>query len=108
MRHFVQYHNPDKMNPYNPQSGEFGIFTNKPVGDLREDMVWLVSRRGKPSRYILCEVFVVDDVKTLSGDTFKNYVTGEQGWSFTTPVAIGDKPWFEKLRRRTGNFAFGL
>jgi hypothetical protein len=107
MRHFVQYHNPDILEPYYP-SNEFGIVTNKPVKNLLGETVWLVSRQGNPSQYILCEAFVVDEIDSGGGDGFKHSVTGVRGWSFRKPVVIDDKRWFEVLRRATGNFAFGL
>jgi hypothetical protein len=46
MRHFVQYHNPERMGVYESDGRSFGIQTNKPVNNLLGDRVWLIT----PSR----------------------------------------------------------
>jgi hypothetical protein len=71
-------------------------------------MVWLISKRGDPARFILCDAFVADEVGRNARGPFKYFAKGSDGWFFRKFVVIDDKPWFEKLRRATGNFGFGL
>jgi hypothetical protein len=108
MRHFVQYHNPDKFHAYKSSKGEFGIVPNKPVENMRGDMVWLISRRDQPARYMLCDAFVVDEIGPTARGPLKHFANGTEGWFFRRFVVIDDEPRFEKLRKATGNFRFGL
>ena len=106
MRDWVQYHNPDKVGPYKPEEGCFHIFTNKRLAlRLLGDRVWLVSRKGKPPQYVLCERFVVDRVGEQLG-RWRYFAEGSRdGESFSPLRRIDDKPWFERLKRV---FRFGL
>jgi hypothetical protein len=107
MRHFVQYHNPDSMGPFQRRGGRrCGIRTNKPVKQLRGDFVWLITGEGTPRMYSLCEAFVVEHIDEKPGP-LGNEAKGH-GLAFKRPILIDKKPWFELLRRRTGNFGFGL
>ena len=106
MRHFVQYHNPDKYGVFTPSEGDFDIFTDKPVDGLVGDRVWLVSKHGDPPDYVLCMTFVVDEVGV--GGPLKHLARGSHGRIFSPPVSIEYEPWFNRLRQLTGNFAFGL
>jgi hypothetical protein len=108
MRHFVQYHNPDKFGPYRCSKRGAQIVTDKSVENLIGDTVWLVSRRNRPARYVLSDVFVVEKTGSNEARSLKNFAFDAQGCWFERPVDIGEEPWFEKLRRVTGNFAFGL
>jgi len=98
VRHWVHYHNPDKVGPYRPKKGSFEIFTNKRVDKLLGDRVWLVSRKGKPRRYVLCETFVVDRVGMQLG-RWRYFAEGSDGQPFSPLRRIDDKPWFERLKR---------
>jgi hypothetical protein len=108
MRHWVQYHNPDKHGEYTPEEGHFGIFTDKCVHGLVGDRVWLVSRNGKPRKYIfvLCETFVVEKFgKQKSGPLQYTAEAWQGGKSFSPPVRIDAEPWFGRLLRM---IRFGL
>ena len=108
MRHFVQYHNPDKYGPFRPSKDKFGIITNKRVDSLKGDTVWLVSRRGNPPEYVLCETFVVERVGKGPPGSLQNFAKASHGRSFDPPEKIDHEPWFKRLRRLTQNFRFGL
>jgi hypothetical protein len=107
MRHFVQYHNSANRGPY--QRGQFAIVTAKSVDSLLGDQVWLVTREGDPSRYCLCETFVVEKVDhDATAGPQGNIVSARSGRSFDPPVPIDSADWFTTLQHDTGNFAFGL
>src|SRR5438445_11121683 len=108
MRHFVQYHTPDTHGQFEPGKPGFGIITDKPVDGLVGDRVWLVSRRENPWQYILCETFVVETVGRARRGPQRNFAEAKNGQPFADPVRIDHKRWFARLRRLTGNFAFGL
>jgi hypothetical protein len=108
MRHFIQFHNPDRFKPYKSSKLEARIVTNKHVEKMVGDTVWLVSRRGRPVQFVLCDSFVVDEVRSKVPGPLKNVASGAQGYWFERAVVIDQRPWFEELRRATGNFRFGL
>ncbi len=108
MHHFVQYHNPDKFEPYKCSKLKARIVTNKPVENLVGDTVWLISRQGRPSQHVLCDTFVVEKIGSNDQTQFKNVASGAHGYWFERPALISQKPWFEKLQKATGNFSFGL
>ena len=108
MRHFVQYHNPDKLGQFRPSEKEFGIVTDKRFNGLVGSTVWLISRRDKPAEYVLCETFIVEKVGTNPTETLKNFASSSHGQPFDPPRRIDREPWFEILQKLTGNFAFGL
>ncbi len=109
MRDFVQYHNPDKRGVFRPSRRNYRIITDKTVDKLVGDRVWLVSRRGSPPEYILCETFVVERVGQRGRlGRLQNFAEASHGTPFDPPVRIDHEPWFGRLRKLTGNFAFGL
>lgn len=108
MRNFVQYHNPDRMGPYQREEGKYGIVTNKPVKNRVGDRIWLVTRRNNPREYFLCESFVVDRAGPRDTGPFKNFAEGDNGWAPKHPVRIDCEPWFERLLHLTGNFRYCL
>jgi hypothetical protein len=83
--------------------------TAKPVDSLLGDQIWLVNREGDPSRYWLCETFVVEEVDhDATAGPQGNRVSARSGRSFDPPVPIDSADWFTTLQHDTGNFAFGL
>jgi hypothetical protein len=108
MRHFVQFHNPDNFGPYECLKSRGQIHSDKPVGNLIGDTVWSASRWDHPTRFVLCDAFVVDKISSRRSGRLRNVATGAKGYWFKSPVVIDEKPWFQPLRRVAGNFAFGL
>lgn len=108
MRHWVQYHNAAVRGPYRYSRKEFGIVTNKPVEKLRNDRVWLIGGEGgSRKQYFLYETFVVENVEEVEGPQ-RNLARSSQGVAFKRPPRIDGFPWFNRLRKAAGNFAFGL
>jgi len=109
MAHFVQYHNPDKMNgPFRPANTDFAIVTDK-RGGLREgDTVWLMTGERRPRQFSLCQTFVVEKIIQQNIRGFKYRMSGSDGKSFDPPIKIPKTGWFLELLKITGNFRFGL
>ena len=103
--HFVQYHNPER---FGPASEDLVIHTNKPVARLPGHVVWLVLGEGRPRRYALGKVFLVDEVGPLSGDEFSHYVRGTEGHFFRPAIWLSDESWFPGFLRSQANFSLGL
>ena len=111
MRHFVQYHNPDKMGEWSPADG-FYIVTKRKPACSKDDRVWLIGRRGKPRKYeyVLWMTFPVERAGPNNSGRFPDFpysVNGSNGEIFDN-VAIDQEPWFEDLRALQGNFVFGF
>ena len=108
MRHFVVYHNPEKMGYSADAIAELCIVTNKPVNNLIGDRVWLIQGEGRPRKYVLRGTFVVDSTGPDMDDGFRYIVRGRDGELFRPPIPIGTLPWFHRFKQTQGNFAFGL
>jgi len=107
MTHFVQYHNPDVMDPFRP-SPTFGIVTDKRGGLRKGDTVWLVTGEGRPREYFLCETFVVERVASQIAGKFTYRVSGSDGKSLYPLKIDKTASWFRELLKVTGNFRYGL
>lgn len=113
MRHWVQYHNPDEMEEYDPRGGDF-IVMKKNVHPESGDRMWLISRRGNPASYefLLCRTFLVVDSGPNDTGRYPNIpycVKGSEGRAFVPPVGIDkNEEWFKVLFRLTQHFHRGL
>jgi len=110
VEHYVQYHNRER---FGPASEELVIHTSKPVDRLPGHVVWLVLGEGRPRRYFLGKVFVVDQIGPLPGgdtsdDAFTYYARGTEGRFFRPPILLSDQPWFPAFLRSQANFSLGL
>jgi hypothetical protein len=109
MKHFMQYHNSEKMGYSGDRVAELHILTDKSVTDLRGNTVWLISGEGhRPKSYFLCSVFIASEIGAHDEGNFCYYAQGSRGRFFRPPVRIDHYPWFDAFRGRHGNFAFGL
>lgn len=108
MRHFVQYHNPDKMDPFRPSKKMFGIVTDKRAGLREGDTVWLVTGKGRPRQFFLCETFVVEKIDSQGAGKFRYRMSGSDGKSLYPLKIDKGSSWFRELLRITGNFRYGL
>jgi hypothetical protein len=108
VRHFVVYHNPERMGYSADEVTELCFVTNKGVRNLIGDRVWLIQGAGKPRRYVLRGTFIVASTGPDNDDGFRHVVHGEQGKLFKPQIPIGALPWFERFKKSQGNFAFGL
>src|SRR5579871_3592014 len=111
MRHFVQYHNPEKMGHPCGLSDDYSIFTNKPfslLATLPGNLVWLIGGEGRPRQYSLCYVFLVDEIGESDEPAFRWYARGERGRQFRPPLRLDHDPWFRSFLWRHANFSLGL
>ena len=108
MRHFVVYHNPEKMGYSAEEVTELCVVTNKAVDNLIGDRIWLIQGKGTPRKYTLRGTFIVDSVGADTEDGFRHIVRGREGMLFRPEIAIGSLPWFKTFKASQGNFAFGL
>jgi hypothetical protein len=107
MKHYMQYHNADKMGygcagiTVDPLS----IITQKPVPDIRGDVVWIICGEGKPRRYGICARFVVTtiDVEPGEGTT----VSGE-GTLLEREIPLNNEPWLKRFLADYQNFSLGF
>jgi hypothetical protein len=108
MKHFVVYHNPEKMGYSADEIYEPCIVTNKAVEGLIGNRIWLIQGEAKPRRYVLRGSFIVVSTGPDIEDGFRHVVRGRKGEFFKPPICISALPWFDRFKRSQGNFAFGL
>ncbi len=108
MRHFIAYHNPEKMGyQYTVSSDKQEyILTNKPVKHVIGNTVWVVTFEAEHD-YSLASVFVVSSADEWNEAGFKHRISG-RGHSFYPWKRIKHLSWFAKLMTATGNFGLGL
>jgi len=107
-RHFVAYHNTERMGRTLQEGNPFRVLTNKSVEPLQDNIVWLVVGEGKRERrFSLGSVFRVTETGDASHDGFKHFASG-QGHAFNPPVPLNDLDWFQDFARSVGRFQFGV
>jgi hypothetical protein len=108
VKHYVQYHNPDGMGyEVRCDSDPFRIVTDKAVGVLAGNKVWLITGRGRPRQYFLCQSFIVDETGLAEDSSKKYFAKGKIGIRFPW-LPIGEQPWFREFRESQANFRNGL
>jgi hypothetical protein len=108
MRHFIAYHNTEKMSRPLHDGAPLRLLTNKPVQHLLQNTVWFVTGEGAGKRqYSLGSVFRVAEVGDTDEEGFKRFASG-QGHVFQPPVPIKELEWFPEVLRATGHFGLGV
>lgn len=108
MRHFIAYHNTEKMGRALNADGPLRLLTNKPINHLLQETVWFVVGEGAGVRqYSLGSVFRVAESGDAAEDGFKRFASGH-GHVFDPPVPIKELPWFPEVLRATGRFGLGV
>lgn len=108
MRHFIAYHNTEKMGRPLHDCSPLRLLTNKPINHLLQETVWFVVGHGAAIRqYSLGSVFRVAEIGDAAEDGFKRFATGP-GHVFQPPVPIKELPWFAEVLRATGHFGLGV
>jgi hypothetical protein len=108
MRHFIAYHNTEKMGARLEDADPLRLLTNKPVRHMLQNTVWFVTGEGAGVRqYALGSVFRVTEVGDTGEERFKRFASGP-GHVFRPPEPIKDKEWFAETLRVTGHFALGV
>src|SRR5262245_26870264 len=105
MEHFVQYRNPDKWGCEVRVHGPLQVYTTKSVKHLPGTTIWHIAGEGRPRRYFLAAVFVVDEVGPADDGRFRYFVRGSHGTRFVPPIPLWQEAWFPDFRRRLANFS---
>ncbi|MFZ5773515.1 MAG: HNH endonuclease [Thermodesulfobacteriota bacterium] len=114
MRHYVAYHNAERMGyPYEP-SGEYSFLSKKALTFLEKTVgsfVWVIngSRIGsKKTSYTLCAVYIPDQVIDVEDTDFDYIVSGTVGFEFNPVVELNSLPWFPEFLKSQANFSIGI
>jgi hypothetical protein len=115
MKHFVQYHNTEKMGYSATQALKekgFFILTRKRMNPdtVIGQIVWLFSGEGKMpnKRFYLVVRFTVTGVGPASDPDFLYEIRGEEGKIFDPPIEVTQIDWFKSLKRARNNFSLGF
>jgi hypothetical protein len=107
MRHFIAYHNTNKMGYPLPDCEPQRLLTSdKSPRRLLQNTVWIVTYEGTGAhQYCLGSVFQVDKVRAAGENGFKWCASGP-GHVFRPWAPIKNMNWFPELLRVTGRFCF--
>lgn len=108
MRHYMQYHNTERMGYGCAEisTGPIGIVTQKRIPDVLGDVVWIICGEGKPRRYGLCARFIAQEIHSEDEEP-ETAVRGE-GTLFTPDISLSDEPWFKNFLADYQNFSLGF
>jgi hypothetical protein len=107
-RHFVAYHNTEKMGRRFSDGNPLRILTNKPVDRFHDGIIWLIVGEGRnPRRFSLGSYFHVTDTGNAGEDGFKHFAGGV-GQVFNPPIPLNDLEWFDDFKRSLNSFQFGI
>lgn len=108
MRHFVAYHNTEKMGRALHDRGPLRLVTNKPARHLIQNVVWFIVGEGaRPRKFYLGSVFLVDQVGEAEEESFQWFAAGP-GHLFRPPVSLNERAWFPDLKKAVANFSLGV
>ncbi len=111
--HFIAYHNTEERG-YSiskvkaEAEGGFRWYTNKPAESALGGRVWMIVGEGAPRRFYLAGWFTVEDVAKIGSGNFAWELSGKAGRWLEPPKRLDFEAWFKALKKRAGNFAFGL
>jgi hypothetical protein len=107
-RHFVAYHNTEKMGRSFAEGNPFRILTNKPVDRYADGIIWVIFGEGRnPRRFSLGSFFRVTEMGDAAEDGFNHFAAG-QGEVFRPPIPLNDLEWFNDFKRAMNSFQFGI
>jgi hypothetical protein len=108
MRHFIAYHNTEKMGRPLHDGEPLRLLTSKSVDRLVGNIVWFITGEGADERrYALGSVFKVSEVGDAAEQGFKHFASGP-GHVFRPPIVLNDEGWFPALIQKMGNFGLGV
>ena len=108
MKHFVSYHNADKMGYTYEEATPFSVDTTKSVDRLLNNRIWSVSGEGKPRTYYLRDTWIANEIGSSEQEEFVNYAHGSGGFVFDPPVHLNPFAWFPAFLKSQSNFSLGL
>lgn len=114
MRHFVAYHNAEKMGYKYQPNGEYAFFSRKALTQLERtigSMVWVINgsrSKVRDTTYTLCAVYMPDEVIDSNEAAFDYIVTGTVGHNFDPPIELNHLSWFAGFLKSQNNFSLGI
>jgi len=108
MRHFIAYHNTERMGRSLNEGDPLTLVTNRSVQHLLQNAVWFVQGDGTaPKNYSLASVFVVNEVGETGEEDFKRFARGS-GHVFDPLVPLNDLEWFPEFFKALAHFSLGV
>ena len=108
MRHFVAYHNTQRMGRPLADGDPLSLQTNKGVERLLGNAVWFVQGDGDtPKTYSLGSIFIVSETGNAGRDEFHRFARGS-GHVFQPPVPLNGLGWFQDLFGAMAHFSLGV
>ena len=108
MKHYVVYHNPEKVGYTAGKVETFNIMTSKSTKCALDNRIWLITSEGTPKNYYLVSTFIVDNVGYDLELSYRNTASGSDGKTFRPMIRIDDKPWFKEFMKSQANFSLGF
>jgi hypothetical protein len=114
MRHFVAYHNAEKMGYEYEPNGEYSFFSRKALASLEKtigSMVWVINGSRLNTRhttYTLRAVYMPDEQLDANEVNFDYIIAGSVGHDFDPPIELNDFPWFAGFLKSQNNFSLGI
>ncbi len=114
MRHFVAYHNAEKMGHDYEPSNEYSFFSRKALTFLEQTVgatVWIINGsrpRMRKTTYMLCAVYMPDEVVDAEDIEFNYLVVGTVGSNFDPPIELNQFSWFPSFLKSQSNFSLGI
>lgn len=108
MLHYIAYHNRQRMQLF---SSPYELYTNKNPKDLTGSTVWGIEGIGKSHKdFYLVHTFMVKEVRASPHPEFKIAAYGDpqNGYEFSPHIHLNEFEWFQDLKKKMGNFGFGL
>ena len=106
-KHFVAYHNQDKMGQPLSSGDPLRVVSNKKLPRLDGHAVWMIVGETVPGRprkkFTLGSVFVVNEHGETGDEGFRHYARGP-GHVFDPPPELAHESWFQELQKTTFNF----
>jgi hypothetical protein len=108
MRHFVAYHNVERMGRSLEDGDPLRVLSKRSVQKLLHNTVWFVVGRGEsPKTYSLGSVFIVSELGETGQDEFKHFARG-QGHVFQPQPVLNDLDWFRGFFKDLAHFSLGV
>jgi HNH endonuclease len=114
MRHFVAYHNAEKMGYDYEPSGEYTFFSRKAPTFLEQTvraMIWVINgaRPGtRTTNYTLCAADIPEEIVDANDVEFDYIVAGSIGHGFDPLIELNHLPWFPGFLKSQSNFSLGI
>lgn len=107
MKHYVVYHNTDKLEYAMSTEPPFKIFTKKNVEKIIGDQIWVIAGetnlRDSIKEYKIICTFIVDSVDR---EDDANIAAGNNG--IDLDISLNDLSWFPEFKKKMANFSLGL